>query len=598
MHVTSAAEGALRSATTASGAIAAEYSPGIDVDATAGSTFESDMAILGIYTQARTKLPNGLDTGERDAVVQTVAALLPAANRTVRVNIGWDSNGYQCDLANLTQRNEYKRIIARNAELGVRHMVFAPANTDLALRSTGTDNWGWESILWLSFGVGIRNGTWANANVPAAAIPNSTRDMLQYAKAQRVKLLAYVYPTLAFKPSAAAKSAPWLFPSGCSGRGCNADLSNPAFQQYLIGSLTQLYTQFDLGGFAWDYGIGDTIKCGRHCDTRQANPNATDYSIWKGWMTVVGGLRTAFPEIVMDHRVSSHSYGPWYQLAGSYAEPLSHDENPETYPIISPSTHTDHVSADTMRSVNYWYRNEVLIPSERVPGFAFHQTERGAPSAATTGVDLCGNGEGGLAGCYRRDFDLLGYKYSLLSEVATAGLNHVLCLLPARDPEEFELFPAEDVAFIQRWLNFSDDNMAALRRTVPLPGMATVAGGSVDGTAAFPVPPSCYGSADGADISTSVYSEGPEAQLGQEDADADAPGYIFLFNPGYLAKNASVLLDDRLSSYHPCQYGRTRTGDASRGGGGGGSRASYAVDADVVWLVEEVYPIPKASLAV
>ena len=240
----------------------------------------------------------------------------------------------------------------------------------------------------------------------------------------------------------------------------------------------------------------------------------------------------------------------------------------------------------------------MLIPSERVPGFAFHQTERGAPSAATTGVDLCGNGEGGLAGCYRRDFDLLGYKYSLLSEVATAGLNHVLCLLPARDPEEFELFPAEDVAFIQRWLNFSDDNMAALRRTVPLPGMATVAGGSVDGTAAFPVPPSCYGSADGADISTSIYSEGPGAQLGQKDADADAPGYIFLFNPGYLAKNASVLLDDRLSSYHPCQYGRTRTGDASRGGGGGGSRASYAVDADVVWLVEEFYPIRKASLAV
>ena len=44
-----------------------------------------------------------------------------------------------------------------------------------------------------------------------------------------------------------------------------------------------------------------------------------------------------------------------YQLAGSYAEPLSHDENPETYSIVSPSTHTDHVAADTMRSVNYWY---------------------------------------------------------------------------------------------------------------------------------------------------------------------------------------------------------------------------------------------------
>ena len=42
----------------------------------------------------------------------------------------------------------------------------------------------------------------------------------------------------------------------------------------------------------------------------------------------------------MDHRQSAHAYGPWYQLAGSYSEPIAGDENPETYGV--PPTHTTH----------------------------------------------------------------------------------------------------------------------------------------------------------------------------------------------------------------------------------------------------------------
>ena len=423
--------------------------------------------------------------------------------------------------------------------------------------------------------------------------------MLAYAKQQGVKLMAYVYPTLAFQsaPEQQAGDAhghhgttdPWLYPHGCSGKGCNSDLSCPEFQVFLLEALSALYTQFELGGFAWDYGIGDTIKCGRHCDTRQINPNATDYAIWKGWMAVIGGLRERFPEIVMDHRVSSHSYGPWYQLAGSYAEPLSHDENPETYPIIVPSTHTDHVAADTMRSVNYWYRNQVLLPSERVPGFAFHQTERGAPAGPNVPAALCGDGEGGLTRCYRRDFDLLGYKYSLLSEVATAGLNHVLCLLPARDMEEFVHFPKADVDFIRKWLNFSDDNMAALRRTVPLPGLAVVTPGTVDGTAAFALPPSCAaGPSPSASTSQSKWAapfwQGSDSSRERATFDP-GPGFVFLFNPGYLSKNVTVVFDDRLSSYHPCLYAHNGTG--TRG-----------VAPQTVWVVEELYPIPRGLMTV
>ena len=119
------------------------------------------------------------------------------------------------------------------------------------------------------------------------------------------------------------------------------------------------------GGFAWDHNIyaGDTSK---------------QYSQWRAWMRILEKLRQDFPDIVMDHRQTAHMWGPWYQLAGSYTEPIAGDENPETYGVPIASLHTDHVAADNTRIVNHRYADEQLIPAARVPGFMFHQTERTA----------------------------------------------------------------------------------------------------------------------------------------------------------------------------------------------------------------------------
>ena len=56
-----------------------------------------------------------------------------------------------------------------------------------------------------------------------------------------------------------------------------------------------------------------------------------------------------------------------------------------------------------------------------MPGFAFHQTERNAP-----------NGTLVMSPYRRRDFDLLGYRYSLLSTIGTAGLNNASARARAR----------------------------------------------------------------------------------------------------------------------------------------------------------------------
>ena len=85
----------------------------------------------------------------------------------------------------------------------------------------------------------------------------------------------------------------------------------------------------------------------------------------------------------MDHRQLNHMFGPWYQLAGSYAEPLAGDENPETYGIVTASLSTDHNTADKMRLVSSIYRTQQLLPNLRVPGFASHQVTPSSSLAFT-----------------------------------------------------------------------------------------------------------------------------------------------------------------------------------------------------------------------
>ena len=555
----------------------------------AGDAFVSDPLVLGTYSQSASHeiiKGSGIDVAERDAFVECVRAFFPPAPaKAVRLNVDWDENVFQIDLGlhgRTSKGNEsvaeYKRIISRNAELGIKHMVFSPTDSDVS--NINTDGWHWEHILWLTFGAGVRNGTFA-ADLSKIQPPAPMQTLFDYAKSKGVKLMAYVYPTLAFA-SAPGKSEVWQYGEpkangykktmGCPGymtkngpqyRQCNADMSNRDFQDYLLDLLSRFVKRFDLGGFAFDYGISDGLD--RVGDGRlaggQVNPNASRYAIWHGWMRIMHGLRAEFPDIVLDHRESAHLYGPWHQIAGSYAEPIGGDENPETFGIMpnTTSTHTDHVTADYMRAVNYWYKQKMMLPTERVPGFAFHQSDRN-------------KGQDPSCDCFRRDFDLVGYKYSLVSQVATAGLNHNFAFVPARDPEESALLPKEDIAFVNQWLNFSDDNYAYLQRTVALPGMDSVRGGTIDGTAAFLRPPSCATTEDWAE-------EGGD--------NSKAVGYVFLFNPGYRQQNASFVLDNRLSpAGDECLYQRFPARPSPAAAGAGAAAPSF--------VIEELYPLPRA----
>lgn len=56
--------------------------------------------------------------------------------------------------------------------------------------------------------------------------------------------------------------------------------------------------------------------------------------------------------------------------------------------------------------------------------------------------------------------------------------NHVLRFYL----QEFTLFPEEDLAFIQAWLKWTDENVGLLQLTRPVPSLATPGPGQADGT--------------------------------------------------------------------------------------------------------------------
>jgi len=440
------------------------YSPEMDWSPRDGA-FASDRVCLVPYTLTgravnvemvpEWKLPSAApdasaqteDEAEIDAYVNTVRAfILHAPLRTTKIEIGWTLNDYQIDVAMPEGRAEYKRIIDRAAEIGCDHLLFAPTNSALALTKDDTDSWHWEHVLWLGLGQKIRRGEW---NPESGAIPASVREILDYAKTKNVRLVAYVYPILPFTQNPA-----WLVGE----RKDAANLGVRALQDFLIKELTAFAKRTGIGGYAFDYTFLNL-------------PGASEYAQWAGWRRVMESLRRALPDLVIDGRQSYQNYGPWSWLAGTYPHPTSTDEQPESF-VPFPDLHFDRVSADRERYTAYRYRIRDFAPPELMPGYMTHQTPRSNDA-----------GEMVETAFRRRDWDYLGWRYSVISSIAVGGLNNVVDMIPARDPEEFKYFSAGDIAFFRKWLAWTDANREFLSNTRFLFGEPQI--GKIDGTSAI-----------------------------------------------------------------------------------------------------------------
>ncbi len=483
------------------------YKPALDWNPADGP-FVADRGLIALYDMTGRKLPErmlaewkvgpgdaapGMDEAEIGAFTGMVRAFrLSRPERPVNVFVPWCLNDYQIDIATPEGRAEYKRILDTAAELGADYAIFAPTNSDLAKREDSTDDWSWENLLWAGFGQKVRKNEWSPAT---GAIPSSVREMLDYASARRIKLLAYVYPVLAFSqnpawlttrggppsPSAAARQAGRRY----------ADLGNRSLQDWLIETLVAFHDRVGLGGYSFDHTF--------------LNLDGTShYAQWAGWRRVMEELRRRIPDIVIDGRQAYHLYGPWGWLAGTYPHPTFNDEQPESF-VPFPDLHFDRVSADRERWTAYRYRNYEFAPSELVPGFITHQTSRGDDTGEMPEKKTQ---RGVMLVPFRvRDWDYLGWRYSLLSSIAVAGWNNVIDMIPARDIEEHRAFSDADRQWFRRWIDWTAAHKDYLRHTRTILGQPAI--GKIDGTSAI---------------------------IGDR-------GYVFLFNPNGRRLEAEFTLD-------------------------------------------------------
>eukprot|EP01060_Flectonema_neradi_P030181 TRINITY_DN431_c14_g1_i1.p1 TRINITY_DN431_c14_g1~~TRINITY_DN431_c14_g1_i1.p1 ORF type:complete len:958 (+),score=168.93 TRINITY_DN431_c14_g1_i1:132-2876(+) len=449
-----------------------------------------DRVVMGIADLGKYKHPanQNLYASEVFAFRKSVTSFLydGARKEPLILNTGWDENDYQIDLATEAGIAEYQRILSRCAQMGISHLIAGPQNSAHSSRFNTTDGWGWETVLWFSMGEKIREGKWNPSSDP---MPSDVLSFSKNASTSGVKILAYVYPIICFEPL-----KEYFVGSG----GNCVDLSKDYPKDWVLNALVEFYQKAGpgMGGFAWDHGA------------LAGNDKNLQYAQWRNWLWIRQELTVKFPGIQMDNRQLAHIWGPWHLLPPSYAEPLAGDENPETYGVPFPSLHTDIVTANVNRRVNLGYMNEMLIPSDRMCGFTGHQTERTSDS----GVPACFGGEKQCYDMNIRDFDILGYRYSLISTIATGAMNIVWAMIPARDIAEFKFFPQEDLDFVNKWHGFAKANINTLRNTQSIPQISAVQIGSIDGY---------------------------HAMLNDE-------GFVFLFNPSMEDGKVTLPLDECL----------------------------------------------------
>jgi hypothetical protein len=530
------------------------YAPDIEWRSEYGP-FVADAGLLGPYRLTGRVLPSrmipewapassdavppGMDEAEIAAFTEMVRALLvvrPAS--PLNMMVGWCVNDYQIDVAQPEGRAEYKRIIDRAADLGAKYLLYAPSDSSLSRRENSVDDWSWEHVLWLGLGQKLRSNEW---DVKTGQIPASVQEMLEYAKSRQVRLVAYVYPVMPF-----AQNPDWLVTSKSNPKRHYANLGVRSLQDWLIETLVTFHQRTGIGGYAFD-----------HTFLNLEGPSR--YAQWSGWRRVMEEVRRRIPDIAIDGRQAYHLYGPWSWLAGNYPHPTFNDEQPESF-VPFPDLHFDRVSADRQRYTAYRYRLYDFAPNEIVPGFATHQTPRSDDTGRMP--ELRTDDRGVVLQRFRaRDWDYLGWRYSLLSSIATGGWNNVLNMIPARDEDEFKHFSEADRRWFRSWIDWTDRNKEYLRHTRPIIGQPAL--GKVDGTSAI----------------------------------LENRGFIFLFNPNARRLAAAFALDDTIGLTPGGSYvlkeifpleGRL-VGKPGEGRWQGGDRVSIDIDGGTA-VVLEVQP--------
>ena len=415
---------------TSGGAFVVRYAPDMEWRSEYGP-FIADRGMLAPYRQSgrvlparmpaewvmasADPLPSGMDEAEIAAFTDLVRAfLLYRPARPLNIMVGWCVNDYQIDVAGADGRAEYQRIIDRAAELGAQYLLYAPSNTSLSRREDSLDDWSWEHVALAR----------ARTEDPGGRVGRQDRrdpaDRARDARlreSKNVKLVAYVYPVVPF-----AQNPAWLVSSKTNPARKYASLGVRSLQDWLIEALVTFHQRTGIGGYAFDH-------------TFLGYEGTSRYAQWAGWRRVMEELRRRHPGH-RDRRTAGVSplrpvVVARRQLSAPHVQRRAAGElrarSPICTSIACPPTASATRPTDT--------------------GCTTSRRTRSCPASspirrrATTRPDACRSGRTEDRGTVllplrARDWDYLGWRYSLLSSIATGGWNNVLNMIPARDSEE------------------------------------------------------------------------------------------------------------------------------------------------------------------
>ena len=450
--------------------VSVSYAPEMDWQPNYGP-FPGDRVCVGPYGLSGHIFPGldsdtpGRDIAEWQALTDCVRAfLLSSPKKSARLHAGWSENDYRIDVATPQGQSEYKRIIDQTAAVGCLNLLYAPSNSALSSGVKSEDLGVWENVLWLGLGQKIRQGKWDPESDP---VPLSVKAMQDYAAKHDVKLDAYVYPSLPWRP--AWSTGEW------------ANCANREFQDWLIGKLVDFQRKTEVSGYWFENWQLDE---GRRLNYAEASP----YAQWYGCRWILESLHDRLPDLMIGGGANVKP-SPWTWLAVTFPF-RSLDFKPPGWIGTPPDLHIDRLHGNSQRWTAWRYCT-VFWPSEILPGSLIHErTNRDTEDAP--------------------GWDYLGWKYSVLSSIATAPMNHVINYLPARDEAEYAHFAPEDKKWLRDWLDWTDTHRETLRHVRPITGPPRM--GLVDGTAAIT---------------------------------ADR-GFVFFFNPDYRAGDAEFRMDSSI----------------------------------------------------
>jgi hypothetical protein len=225
---------------------------------------------------------------------------------------------------------------------------------------------------------------------------------------------------------------------GMSGENC---IACRGYADWWFAVQRNTIARFDLKFWSWDPGPGNGSFC--YSSEHGHIPGKGTYKGWREVKRLARRLKDEFPKLKLQAFYGRKEYGLWG---------LKHFDMQESYweqtilygATKHPDLHDDRINADGARYQSWWNENFRFLPTAMNHALVHRIGENSYDSRLP------------------KAWDMLGWRYSLLSAIASSG-NAIACILP----EDLSRVP-EFVAFYKKWLGWARANFEYVRYNISL----------------------------------------------------------------------------------------------------------------------------------